>query len=61
MYFSILMFLKTKSRQTTQLVKAELDKISTIKFTEDDLKRAKAKLLQKIENAKNNTINFRLT
>lgn len=43
---------------TTQLVKAELDKISTTKYSEDDLKRAKAKLLKNIENLKNNTINF---
>lgn len=44
--------------QVSQLVKTELDKISTLKFTDDDLKRAKAKLLKNIENSKNNTINF---
>lgn len=42
----------------SQLVKTELDKVSTLKFTEDDLKRAKAKLLKNFENSKNNTINF---
>lgn len=44
--------------QTTTLVKTELDKISTINYTEEDLKRAKAKLIKSIENQKNNTINF---
>jgi len=44
--------------ETTKLVRAELDKVSTIKFTADDLKRGKAKLIKDIENEKNNTINF---
>ncbi|KMQ59292.1 peptidase M16 [Chryseobacterium angstadtii] len=44
--------------ETTKLVRTELDKVSTIKFTADDLKRAKAKLVKDIENEKNNTINF---
>ncbi|AZA80959.1 peptidase M16 [Chryseobacterium lactis] len=44
--------------QTTGLVKAELDKVSTIKYTEEDLKRAKAKLAKDIDDAKNNTINY---
>ncbi|MDC8105619.1 M16 family metallopeptidase [Chryseobacterium sp. PTM-20240506] len=44
--------------ETTKLVRAELDKISSIQFTQDDLKRAKAKLIKDIENQKNNTINF---
>ena len=43
---------------SVNLVKAELDKISEIKYTEDDLKRAKAKLIKSIENQKNNTINY---
>ena len=58
MYFNFDVSKYKNLDETTQLVKAELDKISTIKFTEDDLKRAKAKLLKNIENAKNNTINF---
>lgn len=58
MYFNFDVSKDKNLDETTQLVKAELDKISTIKFTEDDLKRAKAKLLKNIENAKNNTINF---
>lgn len=44
--------------ETTKLVRAELDKVSTIKFTAEDVKRAKAKLVKDIENEKNNTINF---
>ncbi|SHL51370.1 M16 family metallopeptidase [Chryseobacterium polytrichastri] len=44
--------------ETTKLVRTELDKVSTIKFTAEDLKRAKAKLVKDIENEKNNTINF---
>lgn len=43
---------------SVNLVKAELDKISEIKYSEDDLKRAKAKLIKSIENQKNNTINY---
>ncbi|SHL82360.1 M16 family metallopeptidase [Chryseobacterium contaminans] len=38
--------------------RTELDKVSTIKYTEQDVARAKAKILKQIENTKNNTINF---
>ncbi|MBL1219238.1 insulinase family protein [Chryseobacterium sp. L7] len=38
--------------------RAELDKVSAIKFTEQDVQRAKAKILKQIENTKNNTIGF---
>ncbi|RMZ58172.1 insulinase family protein [Chryseobacterium nematophagum] len=44
--------------QATNFVKAELDKVGNTKYTADDLKRAKAKLIKDIENEKNNTINF---
>lgn len=44
--------------ETTKLVRTELDKVSSIKFTAEDLKRAKAKLVKDIENEKNNTINY---
>ncbi len=43
--------------ETTKLVKTELDKVATINYTQEDLNRAKAKLLKDIENLKNNTIN----
>lgn len=38
--------------------RAELDKVATIKYTEQDVQRAKAKILKQIENTKNNTIGF---
>ena len=38
--------------------RAELDKVASIKYTEQDVNRAKAKLLKQIENIKNNTINY---
>ena len=43
---------------TKNVVKAELDKISTINYNDQDLARAKSKLLKQIEDTKNNTINF---
>ena len=44
--------------EATNSVKSELDKVATLKYTEDDLKRAKAKLMKYIEEEKNNTIEF---
>ena len=44
--------------EITKAVKSELDKVSSIKYTEDDLKRAKAKLMKYIDEEKNNTINY---
>ncbi|WP_419869645.1 M16 family metallopeptidase [Chryseobacterium sp. CT-SW4] len=44
--------------EATRSVKSELDKVATLKYTEEDLKRAKAKLIKDIENEKNNTINY---
>ncbi|WP_292009360.1 pitrilysin family protein [Chryseobacterium sp.] len=44
--------------EATRSVKSELDKVATIKYTQDDLKRAQAKLIKDIENEKNNTINY---
>jgi zinc protease len=38
--------------------RAELDKVSSMKFTEQDVARAKAKILKQIENTKNNTISL---
>lgn len=50
---------KDKDIYTTRdLIRTELDKVPTLKFTEADLNRAKAKLLKQIEQLKNNTINF---
>ncbi|MGL6039130.1 MAG: M16 family metallopeptidase [Soonwooa sp.] len=36
----------------------ELDKVASINYKDDDVKRAKAKLLKQLENTKNNTINY---
>lgn len=44
--------------ETTKLVRTELDKVSSIQFSQDDLKRAQAKLIKGIENERNNTIDF---
>ncbi|CAD7808580.1 putative zinc protease [Chryseobacterium aquaeductus] len=44
--------------ETTELVRKELDNVSSIKFSQDDLKRAQAKLIKGIENERNNTIDF---
>lgn len=41
--------------------RAELDKISTIKYTEQDVVRAKAKILKQIENTKNSTISLAIS
>lgn len=38
--------------------KTELSKITAIKYTAQDVERAKAKILKQIENTKNNTINW---
>ena len=38
--------------------RAELSKITAIKYTAQDVERAKAKILKQIENTKNNTINL---
>ncbi|CAM3041968.1 insulinase family protein [Chryseobacterium flavum] len=44
--------------EITRIVKAELDKVAGIKYTAEDLKRAKAKLIKDIDDGKNNTINY---
>lgn len=44
--------------ETTKLVRTELNKIPTIAYTQEDLNRAKSKLIKDIENQKNNTIGF---
>lgn len=44
--------------EAAKLVKTQLDKISTINYTEEDLNRAKSKLLKDIATEKNNTINY---
>ncbi|UFH33846.1 insulinase family protein [Chryseobacterium sp. C-71] len=41
--------------------RAELSKITAIKYTAQDVERAKAKILKQIENTKNNTINLAIS
>ncbi|WP_264529417.1 M16 family metallopeptidase [Flavobacterium sp. N502540] len=43
---------------TKELVRAELDKIGSTKYTDEDVSRAKAKIIKQIEGIKNNTISF---
>ena len=46
---------------TKNLVKAELDKISTLNYNEQDLARAKSKLLKQIDDIRNNTIRYAIS
>ncbi len=58
MYFGLEVPNDKDVKATQEDFRKELDKVSTIKFTDDDVKRAKAKLLKQLENTKNNTINY---
>ncbi|WP_291068679.1 MULTISPECIES: pitrilysin family protein [unclassified Empedobacter] len=44
--------------QTKNDIRAELDKVATINYTDQDVQRAKASIVKNIENQKNNTINY---
>ncbi|KIA89715.1 M16 family metallopeptidase [Kaistella jeonii] len=46
---------------TEKLVKTELDKIATTNYTEEDLARAKSKLVKQIADTKNNTIGYAIS
>ncbi|BFM44229.1 pitrilysin family protein [Flavobacterium sp. CFS9] len=43
---------------TKELVRTELDKIGSTKYTDEDVSRAKAKIIKQIDGIKNNTISF---
>lgn len=43
---------------TKDIVRSELDKIATTKYTDQDVSRAKAKIIKQIETVKNNTISY---
>ncbi|UUF16847.1 MULTISPECIES: M16 family metallopeptidase [Flavobacterium] len=43
---------------TKDIVRSELDKITTTKYTDQDVSRAKAKIIKQIESVKNNTISY---
>ena len=56
MYFGVNIPNDTDIKVTENLVRSELDKISTIKYTDQDVQRAKTALLKQYDNVKNNTI-----
>lgn len=43
---------------TKEMVRTELDKIASTKYTDQDVNRAKAKIIKEIETVKNNTISY---
>lgn len=58
MYFGVAVPNDKDVVATRDLVRAELDKIASTKYTDEDVSRAKAKLIKQIESVKNNTISF---
>lgn len=56
MYFGLEVPADKDIKATETDFRKELDKVATIKYTEQDVARAKAKILKQIENIKNNTI-----
>lgn len=58
MYFGIAVPNDKDVKATKDLVRAELDKIASTKYTDEDVNRAKSKIIKQIENVKNNTISF---
>ena len=45
-------------KETKELIRTELDKIASTKYTDQDISRAKAKIIKQIEAVKNNTISY---
>lgn len=58
MYFGIAVPNDKDVKATKDLVRTELDKIASTKYTDEDVSRAKAKIIKQIESVKNNTISF---
>lgn len=58
MYFGVAVPNDKDVKATKDIVRAELDKIATTKYTDEDVNRAKAKIIKQIEGIKNNTISF---
>jgi len=58
MYFGFAVANDKDIRATQDIVRAELDKIGTTQYTDQDVSRAKAKIIKQIEATKNNTISF---
>lgn len=58
MYFGVSIPNDKDVKATKEIVKTELDKIGSTKYTDEDVSRAKAKLIKQIESVKNNTISY---
>ncbi|RED26281.1 zinc protease [Flavobacterium cutihirudinis] len=58
LYFGFAVANDKDIKGTQDVVRAELDKITTIKYTDQDVSRAQAKIIKQIESIKNNTISF---
>lgn len=58
MYFGFSVANDKDIKATQDIVRTELDKIVTTKYTDQDVSRAKAKMIKQIESIKNNTISF---
>lgn len=56
MYFGFDIPKEKNITETRQAILTELDKVASINYTQDDLNRAKAKLLKTLEDQRNNTI-----
>ncbi|WP_035649048.1 pitrilysin family protein [Flavobacterium sp. ASV13] len=58
MYFGFAIPNDKDIKATQDIVRAELDKIITTKYTDQDVSRAQAKIIKQIDAIKNNTISF---
>ncbi|KAF2512780.1 insulinase family protein [Flavobacterium zhairuonense] len=58
MYFGFAVANDKDIKATQDIVRAELDKIVTTKYTDQDVSRAQAKIIKQIDAVKNNTISF---
>ncbi len=61
LYFSVEVPKDKSLDEARKTFLSELDKVGTREYTEQDVSRAKAKLLKNIENLKNNTINLTIS
>ncbi|TEB43990.1 insulinase family protein [Flavobacterium circumlabens] len=57
-YFGVAVPNDKDIKETENIVRAELDKIPATKYTDEDVARAKAKIIKQIESIKNNTISY---
>ncbi len=58
MYFGVAVPNDKDIKATEDIVRTELDKIATTKYTDQDVSRAKAKIIKQIEGVKNNTVSY---